>query len=210
MRAQCSACRPRHHPVHSPPSYLTQTAWTQGQVLWALWAVGVVGAETSIRWRQVNPQQTLQQTPEITCWHRIDLLLRNDKVLPMIHTVEYLVCGISYHLSLLAKLTKCPMGRRPAGRIQSFWLPQIGSNHCIPHQQEMFLEAHESSQRDGLFWDAFKAYLRGVLKSTINNLIFKARYKTRGGTSWKMHSGREGIYIKNLPLRPILTFFSYM
>lgn len=56
----------------------------------------------------------------------IDLLMGNDKVLPFFITVEYLARGISNHSPLLFGLSLYPRGRRQVGRIQPFWLPQIG------------------------------------------------------------------------------------
>lgn len=121
-------------------------------------------------WRIRNPGVRVYSwnAPGRGSMSRIDLALGNEKILPMVHSVTYMLKGVSDHSGLTFELKIGPRGRRPGYRIQPYWLAQIGSNDRIPEQMVMFLEAHGDSIMEGVTWDTFKAYLRGIVRSTIS------------------------------------------
>lgn len=121
-------------------------------------------------WRIRNPGVRVYSwhAPGRKSMSRIDLALGNEKILPMVHLVTYMLKEVSDHSGLIYELKIGPRGRRPGYRIQPYWLAQIGSNDRIPEQIEMFLEAHGDSIMEGVTWDTFKAYLRVIVRSTIS------------------------------------------
>lgn len=126
--------------------------------------------EWSDLWRIGNPQTRRYSwsAPGESCLSRIDMTCGNGKVQPLMQSITYLPRGVSDHSPLMFRLNIGPRGSYPTWKMHSYWLSQIGPNDRIPDQLIVIFEAHENQAIEGTLWDAFKAYLRGVLKSTIS------------------------------------------
>lgn len=116
-------------------------------------------------WRLENPNKRtyLWSASGRGSLSQIYMVLGNEKVQSLLHSVTYMPRLVSDHTPVMFKLK---IG--PRGRIHPYWLKQIGFNDRVPEQIEVFLEAHGDNKMDGMTWDTFKAFLRGALKSTIS------------------------------------------
>ena len=130
-------------------------------------------------WRMLNPQTRAYSwaIPGRGCLSRIDLALENDKIISRVVSVEYLIRGVSDHSPLLVNIAIGIEGMKQNWKFQPYWLSQIGTHDRIPEQLQIFLETH-GSQRDLIFWDTLKAYLRGALRSTISYIKRATRQET--------------------------------
>lgn len=125
-------------------------------------------------WRLKNPNER-----QFSCFSkthgtlsRIDLAVGNLAVLPSVSEVLYKPRSVSDHSHLVISLIISPKPGLPRvpWKFNAFWLKLFLTHGEMERSMGEFLNAREFLQSPMEQWDAFKAYMRGLLISEIGKV----------------------------------------
>ena len=125
-------------------------------------------------WRHRNPggRQFTCFSKTHGCLSRIDLGVGNLSMLPLIADLSHRPRSVSDHSALVIQLLVAPQGNlvKAPWKLNAFWLKLIRSHEEILEEVRGYFAAGDGMEIDVIHWDAFKAYLRGLLIREVNGV----------------------------------------
>lgn len=123
-------------------------------------------------WITRNPetQQYLCFSRTHSTLSRIDLVLGNDEMMPMIKNVNYNPRGLSDHSPVTVSLELGEQNHPGGWRLIPFWIDLMGDPCKILVSLGEFIDSNQGSASEGIVWDTLKAFLWGLMIQQISKI----------------------------------------